>query len=49
MDTLLVLLLLVPAASTFQAMVFVIKAQANLVLRSLPTVGWLMVGLRWRC
>jgi tetratricopeptide (TPR) repeat protein len=36
---------LAPASGVFESLVFVIKAQLNLILRSLPTVGWLIVGI----
>ena len=34
-----------PASSVFTALLLVVKAQVNLVLRSLPSVGWLVVGV----
>lgn len=34
-----------PAASVSGALLQVVKGQLNLVLRSLPTVGWLIVGI----
>jgi tetratricopeptide (TPR) repeat protein len=33
------------ASGVLEALIYVIKAQLSLVLRSLPTVGWLIVGI----
>jgi Tfp pilus assembly protein PilF len=35
----------VPARSVMEALMFIAKAQIGLVMKSLPTVGWLVVGI----